>query len=347
MFGWSFYFGSIRKYITLFGSLFNDILIDRVDGNNNTVQSITVPLSYGPKDRYLARLQQNPDLLREANQILPRMTFEIKSIDYDNSRKLNTIGRNKQVGSANNVSNTQYNPVPYNFNISLSILTRNADDACRIVEQILPFFKPEWTTAINLIPEMGIIMDIPIILKSINYQDTYEGSFTDRYAIIWELEFVLKGYIFGPISTQGLITQVDVNFYIPSTNTAAEGVNGVPITVYGNLITNSATVTLSSNGGASIGQFVTSTTYGIPANTSITYINSTALVMSSAYIGANTYAAKLNIYEETPVAEYFTIIPGLDANGNPTSNVSISIPISNITANDNYGYITDFFTNIN
>jgi hypothetical protein len=291
MFGWKFYFGSIRKYVSLFGTLFNDIYIDRIDqANGNTLKTILVPLSYGPKDRYLVRLQQNPDLLREINQVLPRMTFEIKSVEYDPARKLNTIGKNRLVGNTANSLSSQYNPVPYNFNIDLSILTRNADDATRIVEQILPFFKPEWTTSINLIPDMGITMDIPVILKSIQYQDTYEASFNDRYAIIWTLQFVLKGYLYGPISTSGVILQTNTNLYVPDTNTAAQGV-------------------------------------GI-----------------------------------TPLAEGTSPISGLDMNGNPVnafsssvvsnssgvyvSNTLVGIPVSEITANTNYGYITDFYANV-
>jgi hypothetical protein len=272
MFGSDFYFGSIRKYVALFGSLFNDIQIDRVDANNVVTQTLKVPLSYGPKDRFLVRLRENPDLLRQVNQVLPRMSFEIKSVEYDADRKLNTIGRNRYSNNAN--MSSQYNPVPYNFNIDLSILTRNADDATRIVEQILPFFKPEWTTAIKLIPEMGIEMDIPIVLKSVQYNDTYEASFTDRYAIIWDLQFVLKGYIYGPISTQGPIQEVITNFYVPTTNTAAQGVGN------------------------------------------------------------------------TSIAEYVNIFPGLDANGNPTSNASVSIPASSISPNSNYGFIVDFYSNI-
>jgi len=276
MFGTKFYFGSIRKYVALFGTLFNDISIDRVDPKTGKVTTtINVPLSYGPRERYLSRIRENPDLLREINQILPRMAFEIKSVEYDSDRKLNTVGKNKNVISGNgNKLYSQYNPVPYNFNIDLSILTRNADDAMRIVEQILPFFKPEWTTTINLIPEMNIKMDVPVVLRNVQYNDTYEGNYSDRYAVIWDLQFVLKGYIYGPIRTSAVIKEVDVNFYTPATDTAAEGV-GV-----------------------------------------------------------------------SRVAEYIKVFPGLDVNGNPTSNHSVSVPSSQIPANSNYGYITDFFTNI-
>jgi len=275
MFGKKYYFGSSRKYIALFGSLFNDIVIDRVDNSNNTLQTLKVPLSYGPKDRYLARLKENPDLQRQINQILPRMSFEIKSIEYDPTRKLNSIGKNRK-SAADQASpiSYQFNPVPFNFNIDLSILVRNPDDGLRIIEQILPFFKPEWTTQINLIPEMNIHMDIPIVLKNVQYQDTFVSDFNDRQAIIWDLSFVLKGYFYGPVSSAGIIKEVDVNFYVPTTNTAAEGVS------------------------------------------------------------------------VTSIAEYVQVTPGLDGNGAPTSNASISIPVSQISANSDYGYIKDFFTNI-
>ena len=275
MFGKKYYFGSSRKYIALFGSLFNDIIIDRVNNSDNTLQTLKVPLSYGPKDRYLARIKENPDLQRQINQILPRMSFEIKSIEYDPTRKLNSVGKNRK-SAADKASpiSYQFNPVPYNFNIDLAILARNPDDGLRILEQILPFFKPEWTTQINLIPEMNIHMDIPIVLKSVQYEDTFVGNFNDRQAIIWDLNFVLKGYLYGPVSSAGIIKEVDVNFYVPSTNTAAEGIS------------------------------------------------------------------------VTSIAEYVQVTPGLDGNGAPTSNASISIPVSQISANSDYGYIKDFFTNI-
>ena len=243
MFGHSFYFGSIRKYIILFGTLFNDIMIERVDQNTGDVlKRIKVPLSYGPKDRYLVRLKENPDLLRQINQILPRMAFEIKSVTYDADRKLNTVGRNKFViENEGNSIKAQYNPVPYNLDIQLSVLARNADDATRIIEQILPFFKPEWTTTINLIPEMGIKMDIPVVLKSVRYEDTYEGSFTDRYAIVWDLEFTLKGYFYGPISEPGIIKEVDVNFYNMTTSQKIEEIIITPgLTANGEPTSNAA-----------------------------------------------------------------------------------------------------------
>lgn len=336
MFGNNFYFGSIRKYIVLFGSLFNDILIDRVNEAGDAVDTLKVPLSYGPKDRYLVRLQENPDLLRQVNQVLPRMSFEIKSVEYDSSRKLNTIGKNRNLTDNANILGYQYNPVPYNFNIDLSILARNADDACRIVEQILPFFKPEWTTAINLIPEMGIVMDIPVVLKNIQYEDTYEASFNDRYAIIWELQFVLKGYIFGPISSQSIINTVDINFRNIDTS----------VTFSGNVDTNGKVIyTNASTDAIVVGSSITSNTQGLPANTTISAVNSSSVSISNMYTGLSSNVT-FTTYPVPSVIEKVVITPGLDANGNPTSNASISIPLSQIEANSNYGFIYDWFTNI-
>ena len=273
MLGSSFYYGTIRKYVTLFGSMFNDIYIDRVDTSNNALQSMRVPISYGPKDRYIARAQQNPDLLRPVSMVFPRMSFEINTIEYDPSRKLNTIGRNSGQNAYTNNVNTQFNPVPYNFNITLSVIARNADDATRIVEQILPFFTPEWTTALKLIPDLSIEMDIPIVLNSVALEDSYEGDFESKQFIIWTLGFTLKGYLYGPINKKNIIKQVEINFYTPTTNTAAQGVGN------------------------------------------------------------------------TTVAEYVIVTPGLDANGNPTTLPANSIPLSQITANSNYGFIVEFLSN--
>ena len=274
MFGHKYYFGTIRKYIILFGTLFNDIFIDRVDKNGNLLKTIKVPVNYGPRERYLTRLEQNPDLLRQIDMLLPRIAFEITNIRYAEERKLNSIGKNKALSPDLNSFYTQYNPVPYDFDITLSIMTRNADDGTRIVEQILPFFKPEWTATVNVIPDMGIKMDIPVVIKSVNLSDTYESNFESRRAITWTLTFTLKGYLFGPISKTGVIKDSIVNFYIPTTNTAAEGV-------------------------------------GI-----------------------------------TPAAETISITPGLTANGQPTSNAAASIPVDQISANSNYGFIVDFQENL-
>ena len=196
----TYYHGTLRKYIVLFGTVFNDIYINRVGKTQDQdyVQTIKVPLSYGPKEKFLARTDADPSFTRPAAIVLPRMSFEITSMSYDPERKLTKVNRiAKEKAGTTDVKYT-YTPVPYNIQIQLSIMVKNADDGTRIVEQILPYFTPDFTSTINLVPELGIKMDIPIVLDSVGYQDTYEGDFVSRRAIIWTLDFTLKGYLFGP-----------------------------------------------------------------------------------------------------------------------------------------------------
>lgn len=217
MLGRTWYFGSIRKYVTIFGSLFNDISINRVDSTDKALKTIKVPISYGPKERYLAREEQNPDLLRPISMVYPRMAFEITSVTYDSSRKLNPIGKCTTGSSSSGTFKTQYNPAPYNIGFSLSIIARNSDDALRIVEQILPFFNPYINVTANLIPEMNYDpVTIPISLESVQQGESYTGSFETPEFVTWNLSFNLKGYIYGPIQDSKVIKEIFVNFYTPS-----------------------------------------------------------------------------------------------------------------------------------
>jgi hypothetical protein len=218
MLGTDFYWGTIRRYVILFGSIFDNINIDRVDANGVPQQTIKVPLQYGPKERYLTRYIQNPDLLREVSMVFPRMSFEITGISYDPDRKMNTIGQYVGTSTSNNAitgatQTTQFNPVPYNFDISLSIISRNTEDALRIVEQIVPFFTPQWNTTLTLIPPMNYSINVPIILKSVNAVDTYSSNFEDKEWVIWDLQFTLKGALWGPARNSGLINHIIVNSY--------------------------------------------------------------------------------------------------------------------------------------
>ena len=167
MFGHTFYHGTLRKYIIIFGTLFNEIVINRTDNNGNRVQDIKVPLAYGPRDKTIARLEQDPDLDREAAVVLPRMSFEMIGMSYATERKLNTVRRNVAIHDVNNNANlrTMYNPVPYDINIELNIFSRYAEDSTKILEQIMPFFTPEFTVTAELIPEMDWKIDIPVVLE--------------------------------------------------------------------------------------------------------------------------------------------------------------------------------------
>jgi hypothetical protein len=217
MFGQTFYFSTIRKYVALFGTLFNDIYIQRTNHNGVTTQIIKVPITYGPKEKMLTRLIADPNIDRQqATVTQPVMSFEMTDISYDQSRKLNTIGRIAVVDTDKNKFKYQYNPVPYNIDFTLSIYVKNAEDGTKILEQILPFFTPDWTSTVNLIPEMSVKMDIPIILNNVSCEDTYEGQFTERRSLIWTLSFTLKGYIYGPVRKSSVIKFANVPFYMPS-----------------------------------------------------------------------------------------------------------------------------------
>ena len=214
MFGRQFYHGTLRKYVTLFGTLFNDIYINRTDPTTGVTKTIKIPLVYGPKEKAQARLQNNADLDKAVAVSVPRMGFEITTMSYSPTRKLASIGRNKQVvdGDPSKMS-YQYNPVPYDISFSLYVVTKFQDDGAQILEQILPYFTPERTSTINMIPEMNYTVDIPLTLINVTPSDTYEGGFEERRQITWTLDFLMKCYFYGPVKTSSPITLADVNFF--------------------------------------------------------------------------------------------------------------------------------------
>lgn len=221
-----FHHHTIRKFVVIFGSLFKDVYIERLNTETgipqctDPINRILVPLSYGQKEKFIVRREQNP-VLEEGNIAvsLPRMAFQMDSVAYDADRKLTSIGYNSYPGG-DTTKKQQYNPVPYNFMFSLWILTDSIEDTSQILEQVLPFFKPEFTVTGDMIPEMGIKHDIPIILNSVANEDTYDTQdFQTKRVITWNLQFTLKGYIYGPIKDVSIIrkTLTDVHL-VPSTN---------------------------------------------------------------------------------------------------------------------------------
>ena len=224
MLGDYFYHESLRKIIIAFGTIFNNIHIHRKDSSGNVVQSIKVPLAYSPKEKFIARLDQQPDLVedRRVAVTLPRMGFEISGISYDPSRKLNRLGTIKKVRSSSTdgkIMNKQFNPVPYNISMNLYSFTSSAEGGLQIIEQILPFFQPDYTVTIKAIPTMNIVRDVPIILNSVNYEDTYSGDFTTRRAVVYTLSFTAKTYLYGPISQQKVIKETQTDMYTDTTGT--------------------------------------------------------------------------------------------------------------------------------
>ena len=232
MFGTYFYNESMRRMTIGFGQIFNNIQIKRKDSNGNITQSIRVPLAYAPKEKFLARLDAQPNLdEREFAITLPRMSFEISGISYDSSRKLTRVQKFKHVktGAEGKILNYNYVPVPYNISYNLYSFTASAEAGLQIIEQILPFFQPDFTVTINAIPTLNIKRDIPIILNSVNYEDTYSGDFTTRRAVIYTLNFTAKTYLYGPASTQKVIreTQSDLHTDLPAA-TREERITVVP-----------------------------------------------------------------------------------------------------------------------
>lgn len=218
MFSTPFYFSLLRKYVILVGTLFNNIRITRTDSSGNQTALLRVPITYAPKDKMLARVIQDTAIDRQTATIpLPAISFEMGKMTYDGTRKLNTIGKVsvKNATDANKFS-YQYNPVPYNIEFKVYIYAKNAEDGTKIIEQILPYFTPDWTTTVNLIPEVEVTMDIPVLLNNISYNDNYDGDFKERRAIIWTLDLVLKGYLYGPVKKSGIIKFVSTNFYAPN-----------------------------------------------------------------------------------------------------------------------------------
>ena len=220
MLGSTFYHETLRKCVVGFGTLFNDIHITRKDSSGTVIQSMKVPLAYGAKQKFLTRLTEDPNLTKTVAITLPRIGFEIGQIAYDSTRKLNKIQKVKKAGSAGNKVDTQYMPVPYNIDFELYCMSKNSDDALQIVEQILPYFQPDYTITINDIVQMSSKRDVPIILSGVAYEDNYEGDIGERRALIYTFSFTAKMYLYGPVTTSGIITKVQVDQYTDSASAA-------------------------------------------------------------------------------------------------------------------------------
>jgi len=220
MLGNTFYHETVRKVVIGFGTLFNNIHITRKDSSGNVQQSMKVPLAFGPKQKFLVRLREDPNIAKSVAITLPRIGFEIGAISYDPVRKLNKIQKVKKPGSSGNKVDTQYMPVPYNIDFELYAMSKNSDDALQIVEQILPYFQPEYTITINDIVQMSNKRDVPIILTGISYEDNYEGEFTERRAIIYTLSFTAKAYLYGPVISGQVVTKVQVDQFADSSSAA-------------------------------------------------------------------------------------------------------------------------------
>ena len=191
-----FYNEIFRKTIISFGTLFNDLTIKQTDS------TVKVPLAYGPTQKFLARLEESPDLSKRTAMTLPRMSFEFVGLNYDSSRKVTTT-QQITVKDPNDgtVTKKAFMPVPYNMQFELSIMTKLNDDALQIVEQILPYFQPSYNLTVQLVETMKEKRDIPIILENVTMDDQYEGNFTTSRVLLYTMRFSAKTYLFGPVTT--------------------------------------------------------------------------------------------------------------------------------------------------
>ena len=252
--------------------MFNNMIINRTDKNGNITQIVNVPIQYGQKEKMLVRMKEDPGINREAAIVLPRMSFYMDGITYDSSRARAAV--NKLVyPSGTSSAKVQYEEVPYDIHFTLYIYVKNSEDGTKIVEQILPFFRPEFTVRAFMIPNHASF-DVPVVLRNITHGDPDTTNFTDNSVLIWSLNFTIKGSFFGPVYTKPLILNVNNNIYI-----GTWGSNSANVDAYG---------------------------------------------MSNVLI--NTIA------DNKEYEGYISFTPGLDANGNPTTNASISLPANQISA---------------
>lgn len=357
MFNQLFYFQTIRKYVTLFGTLFNEISITKENPTTGRLEAlIKVPITYAPKDKMLARLEMDPGIDRQSATItLPFMSFEMTSVDYDSSRKLRTAGRVsvKDADDANKFK-YQYNPVPYNFGFRLYIYAKNAEDGTKIVEQILPYFTPEFTVSVNLIPEMNINMEIPTVLNNVGQEDTYEGNFIQRRAIIWTLDFLVKGYIYGPVKKSAVIKYANTVFYVPSNFTNIDDApNETPFSSY-TLITpgltaNGEPTTYSAN------QVVTAQAVGVltgdeltditVTNSGVGYIGVPTVTIDAPTFGTRATGTavlnngKVQSITITEPGDGYTSVPNITISDPDGGSISPDY----IEVTDDFGYVVETF----
>ena len=210
----NFYNRTIRKIVVAFGTVFNDIYVVRYTKDGLTAkETFKVPLNWGAKEKYITRITSDPSLTKSIATTVPRISFEMTGMSYDSSRKLPTTVRNFSANNATTV-NAQYVPVPYNFDFSLSIYVRNTEDGTQILEQILPFFTPDFSVTVDFIPLMDPKYDMPIILNSVSNETTYEGDMMETRMIIWNLEFTAKSHIWPPVKTGKIINTANTNLFI-------------------------------------------------------------------------------------------------------------------------------------
>jgi len=233
MLGTTFYHGTVRKITVAFGTLFNNIHIQRKDRKGNLEQDIIVPISYETKEKFIARLIQSHhiDDKPDVRTIIPRIGFVMNGMSFDEDRKLNTMNewRHQDIDSNGDVFRDMVrSPMPYNFDFTVDIYTKHIDDALQIIEQILPYFHPDFNITIKDIPELDVVKDVPVILNSVSSDVQSEGPLVDRRIVNWTLEFTVKGYIYPPSRLKGkVIRKVMNSMYASSGHRLRDSFNGI------------------------------------------------------------------------------------------------------------------------
>lgn len=313
-----FYNEILRKTIISFGTLFNDISIKHVDSSDNVTNVIKVPLAYGPTQKFLARLDQSPDLNKSTSITLPRMSFEFTGLVYDPSRKVTTTQQFYVKDSTDGTETKKsYMPVPYNMQFELSIMAKLNDDMLQIVEQILPYFQPAYNLTVELIDSIKEKKDIPIVLENITMQDDYEGDFTSRRVLLYTLRFTAKTYLFGPVSSasKDIIKKATISYIAGADTTNA-----------------SREITFSSEPRAIknyTGDIVTNISTDITITDTIIEVDDSSQLSAKTYIdleGEELYIKSIN-------GNKLTVDRGQD-NTTITSHLKGS-PVKSITSTDN------------
>jgi T4-like virus Myoviridae tail sheath stabiliser len=213
MFGTHFYHKLMRKYVVLFGTMFNNVTLVRTNKDTGAeIERVKVPITYAPKEKYITRLRADPDLQRQIQIRLPRLSFELTGIAYDATRKQNSLLKVAKSESSSAAKST-YMAVPYDLTFELSLYTRNIDDGNQIIEQILPYFGPDYTVTIDPVSSLGVLKDIPIILNTVTNNIEHEGNFDAVRFITWTLTFTMKAHFYGPVTNPKIIRKVIANIF--------------------------------------------------------------------------------------------------------------------------------------
>jgi hypothetical protein len=313
-----FYNEILRRTVISFGSLFNNISIKHTDSSGVVTDIIKVPLAYGPTQKFLARLEQSPDLNKSTQITLPRMSFEFTGLTYDSSRKVTTTQTFLTKDATNGTEvKKAYMPVPYNMAFELSLMCKLNDDALQIIEQILPYFQPSYNMTIELVESINEKRDIPIVLENVTMQDDYEGDFSTRRVLLYTLRFTAKTYLFGPVSsaTKDIIKKASVSYI-----TGASADNPTRTVVY-------ATEPRATKNYT--GVVITNLSQDITTEDTIIKVNDSSLISANTYIDINGE----EIYVKQKANNNLTVSRGMD--GSKIMSHLSGAEVKSITTSDN------------